>query len=230
MFILQLPAVLGIELAGVVEAVGEGVTRLRQGDSVMGPLGGLGAYAELVAVNQANLALVPDALDFVQAAALPLASGAAWSSLHFAGPLHAAAVVFATARSSYLDYLRSLGADHVIACDQERFEDVASNIDLILDYAGGDAVQRSWPVLAAGGAIVSATAPDIAANTPAGQRGLWFVNAPDTARLQAIAEEVAQGRLQSKVGAVVRFEELPAAIERHRTESKLGKTVVTLLD
>eukprot|EP01032_Pedospumella_encystans_P032306 gene32306-36470_t len=48
-FPLQLPAVLGIELAGVVEAVGAGVTRLRQGDRVMGAPGVLGAYAELVA-------------------------------------------------------------------------------------------------------------------------------------------------------------------------------------
>mgnify|MGYP001627108044 CR=1 FL=1 len=252
-FPLQLPTVLGIELAGVVVAVGEGVTRLRQGDRVMGPFGGLGAYAEVVAVNAANLALVPDALDFVQAAALPLASVAAWSSLHFAGVIHAGqrilihgaagglggfavqyarqagAEVFATARSGHLDYVRGLGADHVIAHDQERFEDIASDIDLVLDYAGGDAVRRSWPVLAAGGAIVSAATPDIAANTPAGRRGLWFVNAPDTARLQAIADDVAQGRLQSKVGAVVRFEDLPAAIERHRTGSKHGKTVVTLV-
>ncbi|MNY76405.1 hypothetical protein D3C86_2159790 [compost metagenome] len=52
------------------------------------------------------------------------------------------------------------------------------------------------------------------------------MNTPDAARLQAIAEDVAHGRLQSKVGAVVPFEELPAAIERNRTQPQLGKTVV----
>ncbi|MDL5365590.1 NADP-dependent oxidoreductase [Xanthomonas sp. NCPPB 2654] len=88
-FPLQLPTVLGIELAGVVEAVGANVTRLRKGDRVMGPLGGLGAYAELVAVNEANLSLIPDALSFVEAAALPVASVAGWQSLHFAGPIRA---------------------------------------------------------------------------------------------------------------------------------------------
>ena len=84
-FPLQLPTVLGIELAGVVEEVGPGVDRLRKGDRVMGPVGGLGAYAELVAVDEENLARVPDALDFVEAAALPIAAVAAWQSLHFAG-------------------------------------------------------------------------------------------------------------------------------------------------
>src|SRR5215216_3192408 len=54
-FPLQLPAVLGIELAGVVEAVGPGTSRFRVGDRVMGPLGGLGAYADFAPVNEANL-------------------------------------------------------------------------------------------------------------------------------------------------------------------------------
>ena len=250
-FPLQLPTVLGVELAGVVEAVGAGVTRLRKGDRVMGQLGGLGAYADLVAVNEANLSPVPDALTFVQAAALPLASVAAWQSLHFAGPIrpgqriliqgaagalggfavqyahHAGAVVYATALESQADYVRSLGADHVIAYDKEQFESVVSDIDLVLDYVGGEVLSRSWSVLADDGTIVSTAAPAIQANTPVGRRGLWFVNTSDAVRLQTIAEDVAHGRLQSKVGAVVDFNELPAAIERNRTQPQLGKTVVT---
>jgi len=252
-FPLQLPAVLGIELAGVVAAVGADVTRLRVGDRVMGPLGGLGAYAELVAVKEANLALVPPSMSMTAAAALPLAAVAAWSSLHLAGPVHggqrilihgaagglggfavqyarqAGAVIYATARSSHVDYVRSLGADHVIAYDKQRFEDEVRDIDLVLDYAGGDVVARSWAVLAGHGAIVSAATPDIVASTPAGRRGLWFQNTPDTARLQAVADDVVHGRLQSKVAAVVRFDDLPAAIERQRTGSTPGKTVATLV-
>ena len=249
-FPLQLPTTLGIELAGIVEAVGPSVTRLRQGDRVMGPLGGLGAYADLVAVNEANLALVPDTLSFVDAAALPLASVAAWQSLHFAGPLHAGqrilihgaagglggfavqyarqagAVVYATALSEHVEYVRSLGADHVMAYDKEQFEASVSDIDLVLDYVGGEVLARSWSVLAEDGAIVSTASPAILANTPAGRRGLWFMNTPDTARLQAIADDVANGRLRSKVAAAVRFDELPAAIERNRTQPQVGKTVV----
>lgn len=253
-FPLQLPTILGIELAGVVEAVGAGVTRLRTGDRVMGPIGGLGAYADLVAVNEANLSAVPDALNFVEAAALPLASVAAWKSLHFAGQIHsgqriliqgaagglggfavqyahqAGAVVYATARDSHIDYVRGLGADHVIAYDKEQFESVVSDIDLVLDYAGGDVLSRSWAVLAENGVIVSTASPDIVASTPVGRRGLWLQNTPDAARLQEIAEDVVHGRLQSKVSAVVRLDELPAAIERNRTHPQVGKTVVTFSD
>jgi NADPH:quinone reductase-like Zn-dependent oxidoreductase len=249
-FPLQLPTTLGIELTGVVEAVGPGVTRLRQGDRVMGPLGGLGAYAERVAVNEANLALVPDALGFVEAAALPVASVAAWQSLHFAGPIRAGqrilihgaagglggfavqfarqagAVVYATALGEHAEYVRGLGADHVVAYDQERFESSIRDIDLVLDYVGGEVLARSWSVLAEDGAIVSTASPAILANTPAGRRGLWFMNTPDTERLQAIAHDVANGRLRSKVAAAVRFDELPAAIERNRTQPQVGKTVV----
>ena len=52
------------------------------------------------------------------------------------------------------------------------------------------------------------------------------MNTPDAARLQSIAEDVAHGRLQSKVNAVVSFDELPEAIERNRTQPQIGKTVV----
>ena len=72
---------------------------------------------------------------------------------------------------------------------------------------------------------MSTASPDILASTPAGRRGLWFVNTPDAARLQEIADDVTHRRLQSKVGAVVRFEELPTAIERNRTQPQVGKAV-----
>lgn len=247
---LQLPTVLGIELAGVVQAVGAGVTGLRVGDRVMGPLGGLGAYADLVAVDAGNLSLIPAALDFVDAAALPVASVAAWQSLTLTGPVRpgqrilihgaagglggfavqyahrAGAMVYATARSGDVDEVRALGADHVVAYDQAPFEATASDIDLVLDYVGGEVLQRSWGVLGKDGVIVSTASPAILANTPAGRRGLWFVNKPDSERLQAIAEEVAQGRLRSRISAVVPFADLPQAIERSRTQPQAGKTVV----
>ncbi|MGH8216271.1 MAG: NADP-dependent oxidoreductase [Rhodanobacteraceae bacterium] len=247
---LELPAVLGVELAGVVEAVGSNARRLRVGDRVMGPLGGLGAYADLVAVNEANLCLVSDELDDVAAAALPVASLAAWQSLYFAGPVRrgqrvlihgaaggvggfavqfahqAGATVFATARGRHADYVRKLGADQFIDYETQAFEKVASNVDLVLDYVGGDALNRSWQVIGKTGAVVSTASPAILASTPQGRRGLWFMMKPDAPRLEAIAEQVALHRLQSRVDEVVGFDELPAAIERNRTQSHLGKTVV----
>jgi NADPH:quinone reductase-like Zn-dependent oxidoreductase len=249
-FPIALPAVLGIELAGVVEAVGPGVTRFQPGDRVMGPLGGLGAYADLVAVNEANLAPTPGALDDVKAAALPVAALAAWQSLHLAGPVgpgqrvlihgaagglgafavqfakRAGAFVVATAAGHDADAVRALGADLVIDYQTQRFESVVDGIDLVLDYVGGEVLDRSWQVLSGTGVIVGTTSPEILARTPAGRRGLWFIMKPDAALLERLAHEVSLGELQARVGEVVPFAELPAAIERNRTGASRGKAVV----
>jgi NADPH:quinone reductase-like Zn-dependent oxidoreductase len=248
-FPLQLPAVLGIELAGVVEAVGPGASRFHVGHRVMGSLGGLGAYAELVAVNEANLSPTPEGLDDVHAAAIPVAAVAAWQSLHHAGPIRsgqrilihgaagglggfavqyakrAGAEVFATVATAHVEYVRGLGADHVIDYRSERFEDVARDIELVLDYVGGEVLDRSWQVLTKTGAIVGTSSPDILARTPAGRRGLWFMNKTDAALLQELAVEIATGTLKSRVSEVVGFTEIPAAIERNRTASRTGKVV-----
>jgi NADPH:quinone reductase-like Zn-dependent oxidoreductase len=215
----------------------------------MGPLGGLGAYADLVAVNEANLSLTPSSLDDVHAAAIPVAAVAAWQSLHYAGPIHAGqrvlihgaagglggyavqyakregAEVFATAATAHVEYVRSLGADHVIDYQTERFEDVARDIELVLDYVGGEVLDRSWKVLTKTGAIVGTTSPDILARTPAGRRGMWFMNKPDAALLAKLAADIAAGTLKSKVSEVVGFDDIPAAIERNRTSSRTGKVV-----
>jgi len=248
-FPLQLPAVLGIELAGVVEAVGTGASRFRVGDRVMGPLGGLGAYADFVTVDEARLVSTPQGLDDVHAAGVPVATVAAWHSLHHAGPItagqrilihgaagglggyavqyakRAGAEVFATASTAHIDYVRSLGADHVIDYKTHRFESVARDIDLVLDYVGGEVLDRSWQVLTKDGAIVGTASPDILARTPPGRRGLWFVNKPDTALLERLAAEIAQGTLISKLSEVVGFDDIPAAIERNRTGPRIGKAV-----
>jgi len=248
-FPLPLPAVLGIELAGTVEAVGPGASRFQVGDRVMGPLGRLGAYADFVPVAEANLVHTPAGLDDVQAAGIPVAAVAAWQSLHQAGPIaagqrilihgaagglggyavqyakRAGAEVFATASAAHLDHVRSLGADHVIDYRSQRFESVAQGIGLVLDYVGGEALDRSWGVLAEGGSIVSTAAPDIAARTPAGHSGWWFVNQADSTLLAHFSAEIAQGSLIAKLSEVVGFNDIPAAIERNRTGPRIGKVV-----
>lgn len=137
----------------------------------------------------------------------------------------AGAEVFATASTTHVDYVRGLGADHVIDYRTQRFEDVANGIDLVLDYVGGEVLDRSWQVLTPNGAIVGTTSPDILARTPAGRRGLWFINTPDAALLERLAGEVADGTLKSTVSEVVGFGDLPAAIERNRMGSRVGKVV-----
>jgi len=252
-FPLDLPAVLGIELAGIVEAVGPGATRLRTGDRVMGPLGGLGAYAELAVVDAAKLARTPARLGDVDAAAVPVAALAAWQSLHFTGPVRpgmrvlvhgaagalggfavqfarqAGAFVAATAAARDMDYVRSLGADQVVDYRSQRFEDSVRDIDLVLAYVGGEVIDRSWQVLKPTGAIVGTASPEILARTPAGRQGHWFVMQPDAVLLEKLATEVAAGALKSRIGEVVGFADIPAAIERNRVGARSGKVVADFL-
>ena len=248
-FPLALPTVLGIELASVVEAIGPGASRFRVGDRVMGPLGGLGAYAELVAVDEAKLARTPQGLSDVQAAALPVAALAAWQSLNFLGPIRAGsrvlvhgaagalggfavqfarqagAFVVGTAGADDLAYVRGLGADQVIDYRSQRFEDLVTDIDLVLAYVGGDVIDRSWTALKPTGAMVGTSSPEILARTPAGRQGHWFVMQPDAALLAKLADDVAGGALKSRVSEVIPFDDIPAAIERNRVGAHSGKTV-----
>ncbi|THB83970.1 NADP-dependent oxidoreductase [Pantoea allii] len=248
-FPLSLPIILGAELAGIVAAVGSGTSRFRVGDRVMGAIGGLGAYAEFVAINEASLSPTPDGLNDIHAAAIPVSAVAAWNSLHHAGALYsgqrilihgaagglgayavqfasrAGAEVFATAGTADLDFVRGLGAKHVIDYESQRFEDVARNINLVLDYVGGEVLDRSWQVLAEDGVITVTTSPDILVRKPANRRGLWFMNKPDPLLLEKLAIDVASGTLQSRVGGIVGFADIPNAIERNRTASRTGKVV-----
>ncbi len=133
-----LPAVLGIDLAGVVEAVGPDVTAFRPGDAVYGMTGGVGGIqgtlAEYAAVDAKLLALKPANLTMREAAALPLVTITAWEGLvdrahvrpgqtllvqgggggvgHVAVQIGVAlgAKVFATASAGKADFIRSMGA------------------------------------------------------------------------------------------------------------------------
>lgn len=248
---LLLPAVLGLELAGDVMEAGPG-SAFRVGDRVLGPLSGIGAYADVVAADEVNLARTPTALSDVEAAALPVVALTAAQVLEAAGPLQsgtrvlihgaaggvggfavqlakqAGAEVWATASARSRDHVLSLGADRVIDREAQRFEGEVADVDLVVDLVGGDAVERSWGVLKEGGALVSTVRPDVAALAPAGKHGLWFMMQPDAARLQEIADAVAAGTLRSTVAEVVGLKDLPAAIERNRTGHAPGKIVADL--
>jgi len=252
-FPLQLPATLGIEIAGVIISIGSGVDRFREGDRVMGWLGGIGGYADQVIANADNLGHIPKDMGFVEAGGLPTVVQAAAQSLQAAGSIgegsrvlihgaagavgafavqfarQAGATVFASVRGRYADYVRGLGADHVIDYETERFEDKAQEIDLVLDYVGGEALARSWSVLSPNGAIVSATTPDIAAKAPSGKRGIWLTTKADPALIEGVAQQIVDGRISHKIESVVSLEELPQAIERNRTQPHLGKVIVALV-
>ncbi len=249
---LGLPVALGIELAGVVAAVGEGSSKFKVGDRVIGPLMALGAYAEHAVADASSLTLTPAALSDVEAAALPIATLTAWQLLRAAGELPAGSTVlihgasggvggfavqfaklaglqvFATASAASRSYVLGLGADRVIDRQAERFEDQLHDVDLVIDLVGGDVIDRSWAVIAKDGALVTAADADIAARTPGGRRGIWFSMTPNADQSRAIVQLVAAGTVRSKIAEVAGRADLAAALERNRTGHAPGKIVLNL--
>jgi N-ethylmaleimide reductase len=249
-FPLPLPATLGVELAGEVVAIGQDVNGFVIGDRVMGPVSGLGAYADFVAVASNTLVRIPASLTDERAAAIPVGALTAWQALFEAGELkrgqtvliHGAAGgvgsfavqfarrvgarVIATAQGINAGYLRGLGADKVIDYRTSSFWEQTKNIDLVLDLVGGSALANSWQVLADTGRIVSTAAPDIAAQTPQGKCGIWFQMRPDAAQLAEIVSMVDEGAVKVEISEVARLSDATAAIERNKTGHGPGKAVI----
>jgi len=249
-FPLPLPATLGVELAGEVTEVGADVSGFAVGDRVMGPVGGIGAYADFVATASNMLVKTPASLTDERAAAIPVGALTAWQALFEAGELkrgqtvlihgaaggvgsfavqfarRAGARVIATAQGINAGYLRGLGADEVIDYLTSAFWGRTKDIDLVLDLVGGATLANSWQVLAEAGRIVSTAAPDIEALTPPGKHGIWFQMRPDAAQLAEIAGMVDQGAVKVEVSEVAGLTEATAAIERNKTGHGPGKSVI----
>ncbi|ALB45630.1 NADP-dependent oxidoreductase [Clostridium beijerinckii] len=166
---VQLPYVLGADLAGVVIEVGSKVTHLKPGDHVMGiPTNNGGAYADYVAMEENALAIIQPGMSFYEAAALPTVGLTAWQSLFRYGKLQsgqrilihagaggvghiavqlakqAGAYVIATAREFNHEFVRQLGADEVIDYTTTDFtKAISSPVDIVLDMV----MDRSATVL-----------------------------------------------------------------------------------
>lgn len=248
-FKLTLPATLGIEFAGVVLRIGHGVTNVKAGDRVMAALGGVGAYTAFLVTDAEKLLLTPEGLSNVEAAAIPVAAMTAWHVIQAvdfdlsgrrvliqgaAGGVGGFAVQFAkaagafvygTASTNSLQHVLGLGADEVIDYRTQTLEHLTGQIDFVVDTVGGKALDQCWALLSPDGLLLSIAAPDVVSRAPEARRGVFLSNKPDTARLAAIAQQVADGKLKSTVAEVVGFEELSSAIERNRTGHRPGKIV-----
>ncbi|MFF7527233.1 NADP-dependent oxidoreductase [Streptomyces pseudovenezuelae] len=179
------PFVLGHDVAGVVTRVGSAVRDFNAGDEVFARPRDLriGGFAELIAIDQDDVAPKPESLTLEEAAAVPLVALAAWQILvdrarvkpgqkvliHAgAGGLgstaiqlakHLGATVATTANSRTGELVRSLGADVVIDYTKEDFSKVLSGYDVVLDSLGGANLEKSLTVLKQGGLAVGVAGP-----------------------------------------------------------------------
>jgi NADPH:quinone reductase-like Zn-dependent oxidoreductase len=253
-----LPIILGRDLAGTIEALGNSAgTIWSNGDPVFAHIGfDRGAQSEHVIVKLAELVAAPKSIDLIHAAAVPLAAMTAWQGLFDHGGLAAGqtvlihggaggvghlaiqfakakgATVFTTANAEDYDFVRELGADIAIDYENERFEDVARDIDLVLDLTGGATQERSWAVLREGGMLVSTVSePDqgkaAAHKVRAAPR--WMAT-PNAAQLREVAELIDAGKVKVVVTQTFPLDEIRGAQERLEKGHLRGKIVLIVGD
>lgn len=251
----QLPLIPAWDFSGVIEEVAHDIKLWKPGDQVYGLLdiNGAGACAEYIAVPETRIAAKPKKADHVHSAAIPLAGLTAWQALFDTADLlegqsvlvHAAAGgvgtfavqfakwkgarVFGTASTSNQDFLRSIGVDQPIDYTTTRFEDVAREIDIVVDAVGGETRQRSWSVLKKGGFLVSllgqGTLEEAAAH---GVRAAIILVKSNLAQLEQIADLVDAGKVKPVVGAEFPLEQAAEAHQLGETNHARGKIVLRI--
>jgi NADPH:quinone reductase-like Zn-dependent oxidoreductase len=234
-----LPLTLGSDLAGIIEAVGPGVSEFAVGDAVFGVTNPrfIGAYADYAIASTGMIAKKPVWLGDVEAASLPVIAVTAWQALFdqaklvrgqsvlvhgAAGNVGAYAVQFArragleviaTASARDSERVKELGADRVIDRSQP-FEEQVHDVDAVIDLVGGDTQARSFQVLRAGGTLISAVSqPDQEEAKRHGVEAAFFLVNVTTATLTEIAAMLDAGELVTNVGAVLPFADARLAHE-----------------
>lgn len=181
----RVPFVLGHDVAGVVVRVGARVKHFKSGDEVYARPADhrIGTFAELIAVQEKDVALKPKKLTMEEAASIPLVGLTAWQALVERGQLkrgekvfiqagsggvgtfaiqlakHLGATVATTTSTSNTDLVRSLGADVIVDYKRDDFEAKLSDYDLVLHSQDGKALDKSLRVLRAGGRLISMSGP-----------------------------------------------------------------------
>jgi NADPH:quinone reductase-like Zn-dependent oxidoreductase len=252
----SLPLILGWDVSGVVEATGSAVSRFKAGDELYSrpDLARDGAYAEYIAVREAEAALKPKSIDHIHAAAIPLAGLTAWQSLFDAAKLssgervliHAAAggvgtfavqlakwkgaYVIGTASARNRDFVRELGVDEVIDYQTTKFENAVRDVGVVLDTIGGDTQQRSWKVLKPGGILVSIISPPSEDMAKAhGVRQAYVFIEPNAFELTEIAKLVDSGKLRSVVETILPLSAARRGQEISKSGHARGKIVLRVV-
>jgi NADPH:quinone reductase-like Zn-dependent oxidoreductase len=245
---LSFPWIPGVEGAGIVAAVGEDVTAFQPGQAVFGFVSG--GYAEFAAAPAGDLQPKPAHLTFDQAATVSMGSLVAWQAVievanvaagqrvlvhGAAGGVGLYAVqlaiwrgahVIGTTSAGNLDFVRSLGAEQVIDYNAARFETVVRDVDVVIDTAGGELIERSWQVLRPNGILVTVAArlaPDAGA-----AHGVRAVSAGRSSpeKLQQISELLEARKLTPAIRQIFTLSEALQAQELAQSGHGRGRVIL----
>lgn len=245
---LQLPAILGRDISGIVRQVGPGVTGFAEGDRVMAI--GEKAYAELVVVKAAELTLAPPEIHLIEAAALPLVTLTgeqlisrgtkiqAGQTVLVAGAVggvgraavltakKAGALVIAGVRKKQVEEARGLHADNVLALDDDKAMQKLGFIDAVADTVGHETAELLIAKVKQGGVFASVLPPPANAKMHPTVRVESVRVVPDAAMLRTLADDVVAKRLLIPIDRMLPLAE---AAEAQAAAEKGGIGKVLLL-
>src|SRR5580700_5746979 len=244
---LQFPGLIGLDMAGTVVKIGPGVDGFAAGDQVFAMADN--TYAELCVVKAASLAKVPKGLDLIQAAALPLvtvtgnqlmsatgikadqtvlvvgAAGSVGRSAVFTAQQRGATVIAGVLKSQ-MDEAKTIGADQLVATDDDNAIANLPMLDVVADTVNGKTAEKLIAKVKAGGVFASVLgAPRNAEKFPT-LKVVPVYAAPDAKTLQFMAEAVRDGKL---VIPISRKLPLSKAAEAHAAAEKGGIGKVLLV-
>lgn len=254
-FPVTFPRVLGRDMAGIVAGVGAEVAGFKIGDRVfaMNDAKKQGTLSEFMTIAQALVRPMPKNVDFVGAAALPLAFMTAWISLVKVGELkrgerilihaaaggvgslavqiakHIGATVIATCSARNVDYVKGLGADEVIDYHATDFSEALRDVDVVYETVGGKVYERSFKTLKSGGRLVwiRAEPPQGEALRPDVAVKLAIIN-PEADLLDVARDLVEQGALKPQPESVLPLAETSKALQLSQEGHARGKIVVKI--
>jgi NADPH:quinone reductase-like Zn-dependent oxidoreductase len=218
---LEFPAILGYDYSGIVRSVGKGVAGFAEGDKVFGRAGK--AYAELLLADLAGLSKLPEGLDAVEAAALPVVLNTGQQLIVEAGRVQPGQTVLITGalgavgrtavwvakklgarviagvRSSQKTAAEELGADDLLALDNLQEMDSLGLVDVVADTIGGNVGDALTAKVQAGGTFASVLGPPTNAGQYPAVRVEAFGSHPDAAGMRSLAEDIINGKFRIPV-------------------------------
>ena len=272
----RLPRPFGFDASGIVLSAGARATRFKPGDAVYARASRetIGTFAEQIALPENFVALKPAAVSHAEAAALPLvglttlqgfgrvgaragqrilihagAGGIGTFAVQYAR--HLGLHVTTTTSSKNADFVKSLGADRVIAYDRENYLELGGGYDIVYDTLGGAFTVDAFKLVKRGGAVISLSGPPdrdfarregagwlvrmavwlmsrkvYAASAEAGATYCWFFTEPNGDQLREIAALVDHRAIRPVIDREFDFDQLPAALSYLEAGRARGKVVL----
>ncbi len=252
MFGLKPPLILGCEVAGTVETVGDNVEDFSPGHDVYGYLGAYsGGYAEYVAAPASEFVRKPKQINFDAAAAVPVGALTASQGIFDHGKLMSGQRILITGASGAVgsmavqlanvigahvigtgsgrneEFVRGLGADEFIDYKKGKFEEEVSDVDVVFDTVGSETQDGAFRTLKRGGVLVSTVNPPSEEKAKQfGVKGAMVMVTPKPDQLAEINRLVETGKLKVRVAKVLPLAEVKKAHQLSASGHVDGKIIL----